>query len=580
MHAHEAQALIAAHDETAYLRYEPLTDMLHALAAAYPSLCTIESIGQSPQGRQIWALTLTNRAIGEPGAKPALLVEGNIHAGEVTGAAAALVTAKRLLASYGTEQEATRLLDQKSVYVIPRVAVDGAELYLSTPTMLRSSPLPYPEATPPTEGLMAQDLDGDGVIRSMRIADPLGEWRVSDRDPRILVRRRPEEWEGQFYRLFQEGLLLGPAADEPGPIKPARSPHGLDFNRNFPAHWNPEAKQPGAGRYPLDQMETRALAEFMLAHPNISIYLALHTYGGVLLRPPSVTGDDSMKPADLRLFEELGDMCERVTGYPCRSSHHAFFHTPGQAMTKGSKDWAYDYLGMIAYTMELWDLDIRAGAHSYREIGVKGLMKLSAAEREADEHKRLQWNDTALDGEAFSPWQAFAHPQLGPVEIGGWDEKLVRQNCPPRFLPQECQKVADLTLKLGLTLPRLEIGRVRTTELESGTWRVQVEVINGGFLGTATTKTAVDMKVVKPVEAKLTLPEGGVLLSGSPTQELGQLEGFSAAVDSAFFGPGTGGTTSVWAEWLLSATSGAEFQVSVSSQRGGQASTTFRLGTK
>lgn len=57
-------------------------------------------------------------------------------------------------------------------------------------------------------------------------------------------------------------------------------------------------------------------------------------------------------------------------------------------MTKGSKDWAYDYLGMIAYTMELWDLDVRAGAHSYREIG-------------------------------------------------GWDEKLVRQNCPPRFLPQE-----------------------------------------------------------------------------------------------------------------------------------------------
>lgn len=575
MDSSTARARIDAYASDSFVRYEELTGLVQAFAAAYPGLCQAESIGKSPEGRDIWALTLTNRTTGEPESKPAMLIEANIHAGEVTGAAAAITSIKRLLTGYGVDKEITRVLDTSTVYVIPCLSVDGAEYYLTTPNMVRSSPLPYPEELPATEGLLPQDIDGDGRIRIMRKQDPLGEWKVSAVDPRIMTRRKPEDWEGPFYRLYPEGMLLG--ENEKG-VKLAKTNRGLDFNRNFPAHWNPESKQPGAGRYPLDQPETRSLANFMLQHKNINVYVALHTHGGVLLRPPSVAGDESMNPSDLRLFGALGDLCERMTTYPCKSSHHAFFHTPGQPMTKGSKDWAYDHLGMVAYTMELWDIDARAGSHAYRDVGAKGLMKLTDEQREQDELKRLQWNDRELGGEGFKTWTPFEHPQLGAVEIGGWDEKSVRQNTPAKFLPEECRRVSEFVRKLGLTLPRLQFGEIRTTRLEGGAWRIEAEVQNAGFLATNTTKTALSLNSVKPVEATLSLPEGAALLAGKVSQELGQLEGFSAAQDSGFYGAPGAVKSAAWAEWVVAAPAGAEFTLSAAAPRAGTATVKVRLG--
>ena len=573
-----ARERIDAYAADRHVRYDELTELVQAFAAAYPELCSLESIGTSPAGRSIWALTLTSQASGAPESKPGMLLESNIHAGEVTGAAAALATVKRLLTQYGQDREVTRLLDLNTLYVVPCLAVDGAEFYLSTEFMVRSSPLPYPDALSQLEGLVAQDIDGDGRIRVMRKQDLLGEWKISALDPRIMVRRKPEDWEGPFYRLYPEGLLEGYENRAPQGVKLTRPNRGLDFNRNFPAHWSPEAKQPGAGRYPLDQPETRAIADFMLSRENISVYVALHTYGGVILRPPSVAGDDSMNPSDLRLYGALGDLCERTTSYPVRSSYHAFFHTPGQPMTKGSKDWAYDHLGMVAYTLELWDLDSRAGAHAYREAGAKGMMSLTDRQREEDELKRLQWNDRELGGEGFKDWTPLHHPHLGEVEIGGWDEKNVRQNTPFKFLPDETRRVSEFVLKLGMTLPRLQVGETRVTWLEGNTYRVEVEVQNAGFLNTNTTKVGADLRVAKPVEVSLTLPAGAMLLSGRPTQELGHLEGFAAAADSQFYGAPAPVRSTAWAEWLVAAPAGAELTVRMAAPRAGNAETTVRIG--
>ena len=41
----------------------------------------------------------------------------------------------------------------------------------------------------------------------------------------------------------------------------------------------------------------------------------------------------------------------------------------------------------------------------------------------------MQWCDANLPaGSYFQEWTAFDHPQLGPVEIGGWKYKYVFQN--------------------------------------------------------------------------------------------------------------------------------------------------------
>ena len=73
-----------------YLRYEQLTQTLHALAEEHPNLCRVGSAGRSGEGREIWLAELTNARTGPASEKPAFWVDGNTHAGEVTGSMAAL----------------------------------------------------------------------------------------------------------------------------------------------------------------------------------------------------------------------------------------------------------------------------------------------------------------------------------------------------------------------------------------------------------------------------------------------------------------------------------------------------------
>src|ERR671914_2418442 len=165
----------------AYLRYDELTQALHALAEEHPRFCKVESIGKSYEGREIWLAELTNAETGPAAQKPAFWVDGNTHAGEVTGSMAALYLIETLLEGYGSDECITNLLDRQAFYVLPRLSPDGAERYLTTPHSLRATPRPWPE--PEEEpGLQPDDVDGDGNIVQMRVADENGEWRVSDGD--------------------------------------------------------------------------------------------------------------------------------------------------------------------------------------------------------------------------------------------------------------------------------------------------------------------------------------------------------------------------------------------------------------
>ena len=71
-----------------YYRYEDLTRILQEYAEAYPQLVRLESIGKSYEGRDIWLVAVTNFETGEDRQKPALWVDGNIHATEVSPSSA------------------------------------------------------------------------------------------------------------------------------------------------------------------------------------------------------------------------------------------------------------------------------------------------------------------------------------------------------------------------------------------------------------------------------------------------------------------------------------------------------------
>ena len=111
-----------------FYSYAELTETLEAWAAAFPTLCSLESIGSSYEGRDIWLVTVTNLDTGPAHEKPALLVEAQIHAAELTATTAALHLVERLLHEYGTDERVTRALDTRTFYVVPRLSPDGAEI--------------------------------------------------------------------------------------------------------------------------------------------------------------------------------------------------------------------------------------------------------------------------------------------------------------------------------------------------------------------------------------------------------------------------------------------------------------------
>ena len=185
-----------------FYRYEELTGILRGLAERRPELFSLESIGKSHEGRDIWLVSATRADTGAAGEKPAFWVDGNIHAAELTASTACLRFLDHLERGYGADAEITRLLDTRAVYVCPRINPDGAELALADrPKYIRSSTRPYPYDEDPVDGLNVEDVDGDGRILSMRIRDPNGAYKAHPDDPRLMTPRDPVEAGGEYWRV-------------------------------------------------------------------------------------------------------------------------------------------------------------------------------------------------------------------------------------------------------------------------------------------------------------------------------------------------------------------------------------------
>ena len=296
-----------------FVKFEELTALLRNAVDAHPRLARLSSLGNSYEGRSIWCVTLTNHETGDPSHKPAFYVDANIHATELSGSVAALKLIDTLLSGYGVRQDVSRLLDTRTIYVIPRVNPDGAEWAMAErPRFIRSSVRPYPYDEDAIEGLEAEDIDGDGRILMMRFRDDNGPWKKHPAEPRLMVRRDPVETGGEYYRIVSEGRVK---AYDGFNLPVAKTKTGLDLNRNFPEEWRPESTQLGAGDFPTSEPEVRSCVEFINTHRNICGGVFFHTWSGVLLRPFGTKADDEMPPEDLWVFQTQGKKGEELTGF-------------------------------------------------------------------------------------------------------------------------------------------------------------------------------------------------------------------------------------------------------------------------
>jgi murein tripeptide amidase MpaA len=562
-----------------YYPYAELTERLQGLVAAYPHLLQIESIGKSYEGHDVWCVTATNAATGPAAEKPAFWADGNIHATEVSASSACLYLLHKLATLYGQDADVTRALDTRAFYVVPRVNPDGAEYYFADkPKYIRSSVRPYPYDEEPLEGLKMEDMDGDGRLLTMRIPDPNGPWKCHPEYPRLLVRRDPTEVGGTYYRLLPEGKLEN---WDGLTLSVQRNKEGLDLNRNFPAHWRQENEQYGAGPFPGSEPEVYNLVKFITSHPNITGGITFHTYSGVLLRPYGTQADDTMPAEDLWVFQAVGKKGTEITGYPSASVFHDFRYHPKEVITGVFDDWMYDHLGLFAWTVEIWSPQRQAGLTEGFDANTKpGSYKFTTWGRDhplEDDLKMLEWSDTVLEGKGYVEWYPYEHPQLGPIELGGWNTLYAFRNPPSQFLEKEIAPLADWVLWHALISPQLQLHSVTATQLADqerpdatgrSAYLVRLVVDNTGWLPTYVSKKALDKKAVRALVAEIELPDGATLESGKARMEIGQLEG-RAYKQPVPYGGADSTSERAKIEWVIRAQSGSVVKLVARHERAG-----------
>jgi murein tripeptide amidase MpaA len=453
---------------------------------------------------------------------------------------------------------------------------DGAEWALADiPKIVRSGTRRYPFDEEDPYGLERQDLDGDGRILNMRIPDENGPWVASEEEPRLMRRRKPGEVGGKYYRVMPEGSFHH---FDGWQMRSQRNPQGLDFNRNFPSAWRIEQEQHGAGDFPTSEPEIRAAVAAFCARPNICGAVTFHTFSGVHLRPPSRMPDDDIPAEDLWIYKDFGKVGEEMTGYPAISNFHEFKYHPKEVITGVFDDWAYEHRGVFAWTTELWSPQRQAGITDYKYID---WFRDHPFE---DDVKLLKWSDETLDGKGYIDWYDFDHPQLGKIELGGWDALYAFRNPPPAFLEKEVAPHADWVIWQALASPCLELRKLEIQPIGSS-WRVRIAVQNTGYLPTNVSEMASKKNLVRGVVADIerhgekpkTAPSAALswLTSGQLREERGQLVGYSH-VSAGGFGWHMDSTSDVaFFDYVISEP--GSYEVTVRHERAGTIRTKFTL---
>ncbi len=587
-----------------YHSFAEVTAFLQEAAQKYPDIARLSSIGKSYQGRDLWLLEITNRRTGRAEEKPALYVNGCLDSAEVVTTEGVLYTIRKLLEGYGKDRGITEIIDSRALYIVPRVMPDQAEVYITTPLRARSR-----SARPEDDdgdGRFDEDadddVDGDGHIVQMRVKDPKGEWTISSKDPRLMVRRKAGELEGAFYRVLVEGK------DDDGDGRYNEDPlGGVDPNRNYPGNWKPAHIQPNAGPYPLYVQEVRAEVEFLEAHPNIAAYVNHHSSGGVVLRP-STTHEDATVPAgDLRTLKTIAAMLLDASGYWLATSVYDWRYPPGTPDTKpgqtwrrpdgslandprdaaggtfgalaspaaagvpgaadedvvaaaeggetfayhawgGSIEFTYEILGIISYASEQWRV---AFDHDLDRDGV------------ITDVEQLAWNDKQFGGSLFVNWKPFRHPQLGEIEIGGWKKNSTSSPPPGRYLEDESERQFQFNLLMSKLLPRITISELKSSPLGNGLFKVVAQIENAGYIPTATEMQQTLRRI--PAATAVLTGTNVEVLGGGTRQEIGHLKG--------------GPSAPVMAEWVVRAAGSGPASVTVTASvvTGGRAVKTVPL---
>jgi hypothetical protein len=494
--------------QSGYSNASQQTARLNALAKNYPQLAKLQSIDKTAGGKDIWMLAI---GAGNTETKPGIAVVGGVEGNHLLGTELAIAFAEQLLKGSSTDS-IKALLVKTSFYVFPNMSPDAMEQYFA--------PLKYGRQgnARPTDddrdGRLNEDgfedLDGNGKITVMRVESPIGDYKISPEDSRILIKADASKGEKGNYLVYTEGI----DNDKDGNFN-EDGEGGVWFNKNlsfkFPVF------TPGSGEFSVSETETRALLDQL--YPLFNVYAVVSFSSNNNLSNPFSSGPPN---AGTRIVTNYTDADAKVNAMVSELYNKTTNLKDAPKLSPEGGDflsWGYFDYGRFSFSTPGWVVPKAKPDTAKKE---KPFIATDSASN------YVRWATQQGLAEVFSPWKKITHPDFPGqvVEVGGLDP-FALTNPPYKLVDSISLSNTNFIIKLAALQPEIDIINVKTEKPGGSLTRITATIINKGALPSHS-KLGERNYWVKRINVKLGLTDNQSLISGKKIQVLNALEGYGS----------------------------------------------------
>ena len=477
-----------------YYDNKSLGRRLASLAERNSALVRAGSIARSMRKHKVWLVELGKGTKQYRQTRPAILVVAGIEGNDLIGCTAAVNWIEHLVEQYQNDADITKLLQTTTIYIVPRLNPDAAEHFFARLKLETSSN--HKPVDDDHDGLFDEDgpddLNDDGLITWMRIEDPEGEYILDPKGDRLLLKADYLKSEIGAWRYLREGV-----DNDHDERWNEDGSGGVNFNRNFPYDYKFFAED--AGVHQVSETETRALADFVIEHPNIAMVVTYGSADNLSKAPKGAEPAGRRKPMTEIHQDDAGYY--RVMSELYREALGLEKELEGASAPGAFSDWMYYHRGRLSLAARPWSpavaVEITEAAkerekepqeqdsESEREENNKDEdAKDDEDKRNEQERKELKWFDEHAP-EAFVEWQPIEHPDFPGrrAEVGGY-RPFALTNPPAEMVGEIAARHTDFLTKAAQRLPRIGVRKIECRHLGRSVYEIEIQVENTGFLPT------------------------------------------------------------------------------------------------
>jgi carboxypeptidase T len=306
-------------DPYEYHTYQEMTDELNLLAQANSDIMTLESLGTSYEGREVWLVELGYQDIPQEN-QTALLLMGAHHGNEKPSFETLIYFINHIVefaSKANTDDDGDGLLNED---IIDRYDNDGDGLIDEDPSEDRVR-----EVLNNTRLYVVPMVNPDGVeadSRKNRAPNYGAYGHASEITSYGVNLNRNYAYRWILYYLF--------------PLNYHLAYNSLDSGFNY------------RGEHPFSAEETQAVKQFVDSH-SIDISVSFHSYGEFILYPWMHT---SLQTPDEELFRSIGQNISRINEYYLYVGNNYLIPRFGGTIGT-SENWLYAEHDILSFTVEL-----------------------------------------------------------------------------------------------------------------------------------------------------------------------------------------------------------------------------------